>query len=68
MTFPNGLVAGVSVNGLPLTVSNPGEIFWVNSTSVLPKRGVAGQSRTSATPGKGTYNRPFATINQALDS
>jgi len=68
MTFPNGLVAGVSVNGLPLTVSNPGEIFWVNSSSVLPKGGVAGQSRTSATPGKGTYNRPFLTINQALDS
>jgi len=67
-SFPNGLVAGVAVNGLPLTISNPGEIFWVNSTSVLPKFGVAGQTRTSATPGKGTYNRPFLTINQALDS
>ncbi len=67
-SFPNGVVAGVSVNGLPLTISNPGEIFWVNSSSVLPKSGVAGQSRTSATPGKGTYNRPFLTINQALDS
>ena len=64
---PSGIAAGISVNGLPLTISNPGEIFWVNSTTVLPIRGAPGRADSGvAITGKGTYNRPFATINQAL--
>jgi len=51
-----------SNGGLPLAVTNPGKQFWVNSTSVITKKGVGG---VSGAPG--TYNRPVATINQALD-
>ena len=64
---PNGIASGISVNGLPLAITNPGEIFWVNSSTVLPKRGAPGRADSGvAITGKGTYNRPFATINQAL--
>lgn len=51
-----------SNGGLPLAVTNPGKQFWVNSTSVITKQGVGGVSTAP-----GTYNRPVATINQALD-
>jgi len=51
-----------SAGGLPLSVTNPGKTFWVNSTTVIPKFGVGGVSGAA-----GTYNRPVATINQALD-
>lgn len=51
-----------SNGGLPLSVTNPGKQFWVNSTSVITKKGVGGASGAP-----GTYNRPVATINQALD-
>jgi len=61
--YPNGFAEGVTIRGVPLTVAHPGEVFWVNSTSVLPKRGVGGQAG-----GPGTYKQPFATIAQALDA
>jgi len=51
-----------SAGGLPLSVTNPGKAFWVNSTSVTSKKGVGGASGAA-----GTYNRPVLTINQALD-
>ena len=64
---PSGIAAGISVGGLPLTITNPGEIFWVNNSTVLPVRGAPGRADSGvAITGKGTYNRPFATINQAL--
>ncbi len=69
-SFPNGIASGISVNGLPLTITNPGEIFWVNSSTVLAKDGRPGATNVGASAlitGKGTYRRPFATINQALD-
>ena len=59
--YPNGFAEGVTIRGVPLTVAHPGEVFWVNSTSVLPKRGVGGQAG-----GPGTYKQPFATITQAI--
>jgi len=68
-SFPNGVAAGISVNGLPLTITNPGEVFWVNSSSVVGKGSAPGRTGTGASgviTGKGTYQRPFATINQAI--
>ncbi len=67
---PNGVIAGIGVNGLPLTITNPGEIFWVNSSSVYAKDGRPGRTNVGSAgliTGRGTYKRPFATINQALD-
>ena len=66
---PNGIVGGIAVNTLPLTITNPGEIIWVNSTTVLAKDGAPGRTNVGAQDtitGKGTYKRPFATIAQGL--
>lgn len=60
--FPNGFKDGVSVRGVPLAVTHPGEVFFVNSTSVLPVNGVAGAD----SPASGSYHRPFATIDYAI--
>ncbi len=60
--FPNGFKDGVSIRGIPLAVTHPGEVFWVNSSSVIVRDGVAG----SDSPTAGSYQRPFATIDYAI--
>lgn len=59
--YPGGFANGVTIRGVPITMTNPGEVFWVNSTTVLAKGGVG-----SSDSGKGTYQRPFATIDYAM--
>jgi len=58
--FPNGFAAGVTIRGVPLLSTNPGEIFWVNGSGVLAKGGVGGSNGND-----GSYRRPFATIDYA---
>lgn len=60
--FPNGFADGVLIRGVPVAITNPGETFWVNSTSVLP---LGGKSPSGNSPG--TYQEPVATIAQAFD-
>ena len=60
--FPNGFANGVLIRGVPVAITNPGETFWVNSTSVLPD---GGRSPSGNSPG--TFQEPVATIAQALD-
>jgi hypothetical protein len=59
--FPNGFASGVTIRGLPLQQLYPGEIFWVNNSSVLAKDGVGGSNGND-----GTYRRPFSTIDYAV--
>jgi len=59
--FPNGFANGVTVRGLPLQQVHPGEVFWVNSTTVLAKGGVGGSNGNN-----GSYRQPFATLEYAL--
>ena len=59
--YPNGFAGGVTIRGLPLTVTNPGHVFWVNGTSVLAEGGIGGSNGN-----KGTYQQPFATIDYAV--
>ncbi len=59
--YPGGFANGVSVRGMPLLALNPGEVFWVNNTSVLVKGGIGGSNGN-----KGTYKRPFASIDYAI--
>jgi len=49
--YPNGFAQGLSVRGVPLLSSYPGQVFWVSSTS-------AGN--------EGTFDSPFATLTLAL--
>jgi hypothetical protein len=58
--YPNGFNA-VTIRGLPLTQLHPGKVFWVNSTSVLPDRGLGGQAGN-----EGSYLKPFDTVTNAL--
>jgi len=59
--YPGGFANGVTIRGIPLTVSNPGEVFWVNSTAVLAKGARGGSDGND-----GTYRSPFATIDYAV--
>jgi len=59
--YPNGFAGGVTIRGVPLLQTHPGEVFWVNNSSVLAKGGVGGSDGND-----GSYNRPFSTITYAL--
>jgi hypothetical protein len=52
-SFPNGFANGVTVRGVPLLMAYPNKIFWVDST-------------TGSNGNKGTFDRPFATIDYAI--
>jgi len=66
--YPSGFAAGVTVRGIPLQQAYPGKVFWVNNSSVIPDKGVAGVDGGGGNnrPGKGTYLKPFATIDYAI--
>lgn len=59
--YPNGFSNGVTIRGIPLQQAHPGEVFFVNNSSVLAKGGVAGSNGND-----GTYLRPFSTIDYAV--
>ena len=59
--YPNGFLTGVTVKEVPITVSNPGKVFWLNNSSVLAPGGIGG---SDANPG--TYTKPFSTLAGAL--
>jgi hypothetical protein len=49
--YTKGFANGVAIRGVPLAVSHPGKAFWVDS---------------NAPGGKGTFDRPMATIDAAV--
>ncbi len=51
--YPNGFPQGVTIRGLPLQLTHPGKVFWVDSNS-----------GGNANPG--TVDKPFATIDFAV--
>ena len=59
--FPSGF-NNVTIRGVPITQSHPGQVYWVGdaSTNVLPGH-VAG-----ADGNPGTFSAPFATIDYAI--
>lgn len=59
--FPNGFAQGVTIRGVPITQAYPGEVFWVNNSTVLAKGAIAGSDGNA-----GTYNAPFSTLAYAL--
>lgn len=62
--YPNGFLQGVTIRGVPLTMSNPGKVVWVASTSTVPGPGCT----TSSDSNPGTYTKPFASLAGALAS
>jgi hypothetical protein len=59
--YPNGFANGVTVRGIPLQQAHPGEVFWVNNSTVLAKGGIGGSDGNP-----GTYQKPFSTIDYAI--
>ena len=60
-SFPNGFAQGVSIRGVPVDVPHPGQVFWVNNSSVLAEGGITGSNGND-----GTYRKPFSTIDYAI--
>ncbi len=59
--YPNGFANGLTIRGLPIYQSHPGEVFWVNNSSVLAKGGIGGSDSNA-----GTFLQPFSTIDFAI--
>lgn len=59
--FPQGFAAGLSVRGMPLLQTQPGQVFWVDSSTTLNP----GQ-RGASDGNRGTFLDPFATLQYAL--
>lgn len=51
--YPNGFSNGVTIRGIPVLNSYPGQIFWVDSVN-------------GSDGNRGTFDRPFATIDFAI--
>ena len=58
---PLGAAAGISIRGVPLTGMYPGQVYWVNGSSVVMPGSVAGSDSNT-----GSYEAPFATIDYAI--
>lgn len=61
--YPNGFLDGVTIRGVPLQQLHPGEVFWVNNSSVLApvKSALAGSDGNN-----GSYKEPFSTYDYAI--
>lgn len=59
--FASGFAGGLTIRGVPIEVTNPGQAFWVyNGTALSPG------CRSGSNSNKGTFQSPFATIAGAL--
>jgi len=60
-SYPHGWKNGVAIRGVPIALTHPGQVFWVNGTTVLAKNGIGGSNGND-----GSYQKPFATIDYAV--
>jgi len=61
--FPQGFANGLSVRGMPLLQSQPGQVWFVDNSSVLNPNQRAGSDSN-----RGTFLDPFATLNYAVNT
>lgn len=59
--YGQGFTSGVIIRGLPVNQVHPGEVFWVNNSTVLPDGGVNGSNGN-----KGSYLQPFSSVDYAV--
>lgn len=52
--FAHGFKWGISLRGVPIAMSHPGDVYWVDSGA--------------QNAGEGTFQRPFTTLNEAYDN
>lgn len=61
--IPGGFTSGISLRGIPLVQTQPGNVFWVNNSATLNA-----QARAGSNSNRGTYLAPFATLQKGIDS
>lgn len=61
--YPNGFLTGLTVREVPLTVTSPGKVWWVNNSAFVAPGGVGGSDSNP-----GTYTKPFSTLAGCLAS
>jgi hypothetical protein len=59
--FPQSFANGIALRGLPILQSQPGRVFWLSNSGVLEPGETVGSDGN-----KGTYYRPFATLQAAV--
>lgn len=59
--YPHGFNGGLSVKNLPLTLTPPGQVFWVSNSSVVDSN-----QKTGSNSNDGSFNAPFATLDYAV--
>lgn len=59
--YPHGFAGGVSIRGVPLVQTHPGQVYWVSNATTL----LTGQ-RGGSNGNKGTFDSPFSTIDYAI--
>jgi hypothetical protein len=69
--FPYGFIGSLTLKGLPLLQTHPGNIYWVDNgppTLATTAPSASGTIRTTggSDQNPGTFQRPFATIAQAM--
>lgn len=58
----NVFASGISIRDVPLTQTNPGEVFWVNNSGVsLANNKIAADEKNA-----GTFKAPFLTVDYAI--
>lgn len=60
--YPSGFTAGITIRGVPLLQTQPGQVFWVGNSSSNLLPGHKGGSNGN----KGTFEAPFATLDYAI--
>jgi hypothetical protein len=61
--YEGGFSDGITIRGLPISLTHPGKVFWVSNSSVqLPNQQGGSDSN------KGTFNSPFSTISNAISN
>ena len=61
--FPQGFASGLSVRGMPLLQTQPGQVFWVGNSLTLNT-----DQRAGSDGNRGTFLDPFATLHYAVNT
>lgn len=59
--YPGGFKNGILIRGIPISVTNPGKVFWVGNSATL----LTGELSKS-NGNNGTYHGPYATLDYAV--
>jgi len=59
--FNGGFKDGISIRGVPVSITHPGRVFWVyNGTALLPNQ------KAGSNTNDGSFNAPFSTVDYAI--